>query len=535
MPGTVTVSGTVAYTDRNGAAGRPAGYINVQVWDQEADGSWHWLEEKSADNNGHFQFDPRENWDDDPGDPDHRLDLYLQFETIYNRNQANEQKVTKVDDSTYIWPIDPLGGSYTRWNVNNGNFSVSKALPSRPDERAKAIWLFEDLMRAYWTVPGDPQSGHIHWEAGRTCIDVKFGVTITTVCDSAFFLPLLEPYGIFIPDLPETANSQDTVVHEIAHQYMSNTNGFWYPFDGGYDDYQACVLNEHHYFDNTTDICAYTEGWADFVAVAVNQSLDVNDVCFDWVSNHCAGNSQNIETPARGDGNNEGDTVEGRVAGSLWDLYDPVNEDYDHSSVGWSSIWGGQRATGPFTFRGFWDTWANMSQTNGVYNKHNAVQSIYQNSIDYDNSPVFSPPLPDITVLAGIPRENAINLCNFVTDAESKCQELRFEIAMGCGPTIHNQHIDVPAMNVGGCDILVGADDGLKMTFDLFHLTIAPVRGRVFLPIIINSTGGQTLMSSPQLPEDGQSSPNPAYPAPMNKSNITRVTPSPNSQAYPSP
>lgn len=518
LPGTVTVSGTVTYTDRNGTAGRPAGYINIQVWEQDADSSWNFLEEKTADLNGYFQFDPRENWDDDPGDSDHRLDLYLLYETVFHKFQSNEHKVTKMDNSFYQWPID---GNTTRWNVTNGSFAGSKALPPGPDNRAKAIWLFEDIVHAFWTVPGDPGPARVRWQQGTTCAYVD-----KLVC-SAFFVPGISPDGVFIPDAAQSVDAQDVVVHETAHEYMSNSNGFWYPIGAGLDSFWQCVLNPHSFFDSKTTACAYTEGWADFVAIAVNKSFDQNDNCFDWDANHCGGLSQNIETPNRGDGQLQGDTVEGRVAGSLWDLYDTANEGFDHSAVDWSSIWAIQRGTGAFNFRSFWNTWTAQSQTNGVYNKHNAVRSIYQNSIDYDNAPTSSP-IGDVVVLQGLTRNNAVDLWNGgFNDSESARSEMTYSIvntSSTCGASIDaNHYVDIDLRSyptyIGICNVTVRASDGIKTVNNVFREDIRRIVGRLYMPIIMSSpggSGGAAAITSPFPSSEEQIIPTmSAYPAPM--------------------
>lgn len=539
LPGTVTISGNVTYTDRSGTAGRLASYINVQVWEQDVDGSWLFLEEKTADQNGYFQFDSRENWDDDAADPDHRLDLYLLYETVYHKFQANEHKVTKLDNSLYQWPIE---GNVTRWNVPNGSFAGSKVLPPGPDSRGKAIWLFEDIVHAYWTVPGDPGSARVRWQQGTTCAYVdKF------VC-SAFFVPGLSPNGVFIPDAAQSVDAPDIVVHETAHEYMANSNGFWYPLGAGLDSFWQCVLNEHRFFDSKTTACAYTEGWADFVAVAVNKSFDPNDNCLDWDANHCGGLSQNIEAPHRGDGQNEGDTVEGRVAGALWDLYDSSNEGYDHSTVGWSSIWVIQRATGDFNFRAFWNTWTDQSQTNAAYNKHTAVQTIYQNSIDYDNAP-WSIPLGDIIVLQGLMRENAVDLWGGpFGDQESAPSEMTYSIVntnANCGARIDaNHYVDIDLRsyptNLGICTITVRASDGIKTVDTVFRENILRIIGKSYLPIIMSDGSGSysAAVSQPPTSLDATTPSINPYPAPMDTEDSglsVPSTPGSDTNPYPAP
>lgn len=542
LPGTVTISGNVTYTDRYGTAGRSAGYINIMVWDQNANGSWDFLEEKSADLNGHFQFDPRENWDDDPGDLDHRLDLYLVYESVYHKGQSNEHKVTDLNNQSYWWNIQ---GQYVRWNVSNGTFSLTDVLPPEPDSRAKAIWLFEDIVHAYWLVPGDPGPARIRWEQGTKCTTV-LGVQ---VC-SAIFAPIPSPNGVFIPDELESVNSQDIVVHETTHEYMANSNGFWYPFGAGIESFLQCVVQTHGFFDSKTAACAYTEGWADFVAIEVNKSFDPNDNCFDWDANHCGGFSQNIETPHRGDGRNEGDTVEGRVAGSLWDLYDTNNESFDRSSVDWSSIWAIQRATGTFNFRAFWDTWGAQSQTNAVYNKHNAVQSLYQNSIDYDNAPTSSP-VSDVVMLQGMTRDNAVDLWSGpFNDQESARSEMTYSVvntSANCGARIDSNHyVDIdlrfyPTF-IGICNVTIRANDGIKTVDNVFRENILRIAGRNFLPLIISNLDGSGVDSAASsISPSAEKEVFPlisAYPAPMESNNNdseAQSTFNPDNNPYPAP
>jgi len=100
----------------------------------------------------------------------------LVYETVYNKFETNEQKVTKLDNTLYQWPIE---GNYTRQNVANGTFYISKDLPPHPDDRYKAIWLFKDLMRTYWAVPGDPGTARVRWQEGTDCAYVdNLGVFI---------------------------------------------------------------------------------------------------------------------------------------------------------------------------------------------------------------------------------------------------------------------------------------------------------------------------------------------------------------------
>jgi hypothetical protein len=529
LPGSVTLLGSITHTDRDGTGGLPASYLNVQVWERDVDNSWEFLEEKEADGEGFYRFEPRENWDDDSNDPDRRLDLYWLYETVYHKNQPDEQSVTYANNHDYLyqWPVE---GNYTRFNVENGEFGEDKMLPPSPDARSKAIWLFEDLMRTYRTAPLDPGPGRIRWKWAELCVDINLGGVVIPVCNSSFFLPIFGPDGVFIPDADGNVESQDIVVHEIAHNYMSNSNWFWYPLPAGWDSFQQCVLDEHHFFDIKTPECAYTEGWANFVAVAVNQGLDQQDDCIDWDYFHCGYNSQDIEEPGRGDGQNTGDSVEGRISTSLWDLYDSFQEGYDHSSIGLESVWDNQRATGAFDFFSFWSTWVAQSYTSEIYNRHTAVQTLYQNTVEYNHSPL-SVPVDTFVLLQGTVMDNAVDLWTAFTDVESETWELSYTIVNTnpeCGASIDsNDYLDIDLRSYpqfdGTCYITIRASDGIQYADNLLIEEVLDTVGIVYFPIIISdgdSEGGRFVAYPP--PEDpSEPMELDAYPPPLNNKNLS--------------
>jgi len=116
--------------------------------------------------------------------------------------------------------------------------------------------------------------------------------------------------------------SKDTVVHETGHHYMWNKTGWWLWWDIG------CY--NHQLFSQESLECAWSEGWADFLPLAVNR-----DWCFDFGIGPCTGTPDydyyNLEAHSRDDDQRVfpgGDRVEGRVAGALYDLFDAQNEGY---------------------------------------------------------------------------------------------------------------------------------------------------------------------------------------------------------------
>ena len=117
----------------------------------------------------------------------------------------------------------------------------------------------------------------------------------------------------------------DTLRHEYGHHVMAQTSGI--------PPTEACRI---HYFNRaSSESCAWSEGWAEFVVALVSNSpvVDRGRIGFD------------LEVP----GTNgvygtytaeHGPDVEGRVAGVLWDIHDSgAGEAHDNVDGGVQLIW----------------------------------------------------------------------------------------------------------------------------------------------------------------------------------------------------
>jgi hypothetical protein len=137
------------------------------------------------------------------------------------------------------------------------------------------------------------------------------------------------------------------------------------------------TMEEHSINLRSDSTTAWAEGWANFYPLIV-----FNDPIFTW-SNGTHYANINLETPHWcSSGWDDGDEVEGRVAGALWDIYDSQNDNapwyYDSFSDGFQRIWNIMHTTPCDTFHEFWQAW----NTSG-YPKQQALMAIFQNSIDY--------------------------------------------------------------------------------------------------------------------------------------------------------
>lgn len=265
---------------------------------------------------------------------------------------------------------------------------------------------------------------------------------------------------------------------------MWNATGWWLWDDLG------CVFG-HEIFSQEDVLCAYSEGWGDSLPLVVN-----GDECYDFEIGPCTGEPDvrhyNLETHSRSDDDHQrfpwGDTVEGRVAGALYDLYDSTNEDYDSANFGFAPIVDLVLFQEPHEqmFFIFWQSWMGSGQ-----NRHHAVRAIYQNTIDYDTPPYFAPPLPDRTVLEGSGWENAIDLWAYSADNESLDGELAWQIVYQsdwrCGVTIDEwDYVDIhpQAGWSGSCEVTIRVSDSLKTAEDTFLVNVVPVRARIYLPSV---------------------------------------------------
>ena len=163
----------------------------------------------------------------------------------------------------------------------------------------------------------------------------------------------------------------DTVVnHEYGHNVMWNVYGGYFPINDCPSPHYLQYASGPH--------CGWTEGWADFFPMAIN-----NDPFYRWAG----GSTLNLETPTWGTPNwNNGDQVEGRVAGALWDILDNVNDGDDTYTDGSiTNIWDTfkHHATDDH-FNEYWAGWLARGHNN---TSAGPIMDLYQNTINYRSGP----------------------------------------------------------------------------------------------------------------------------------------------------
>lgn len=213
----------------------------------------------------------------------------------------------------------------------------------------KAWWGQADLRQAFLYVPDQPGGGKVEWSPTST--------------DGTYY-----QWGENIHLAGADLDVPHVLMHEYGHNIMYNIYGNYMPRN---DCPSPHYVNKYSGSD-----CGWTEGWADFFALAV-----LNDNLFRWPG----GGSINLETATWFSSNwDNGSGVEGRVAGTLLDIKDSAGDGYDKYSDGFSRIWSTIYNQNDDTFDQFWSAW----QSRG-YNKRTFQAAAFQNTIEYGYRPRF--------------------------------------------------------------------------------------------------------------------------------------------------
>ncbi|MBO1330129.1 hypothetical protein [Streptomyces sp. VRA16 Mangrove soil] len=338
------VRGSFFYNDEDGVA-RSSANLQVQVWDEDPANSDDLLTVGLTDGNGAFRlcFD---NGTDALGGQD----LYLKFVT-----QNGQWGVERDDDDVYEFRTPNFEDRGDGTTSNLGSYTAA-------DARLQGALRAYDFANtaAEWT-PGDCWDER-DWDCRRT--DINWHPDDDP--GGAFYRPSEDE--IYLP--PQDADDRNVVVHEIGHAVMDDTYEE--------DDFDTHCPSPHYITNTSSTNCAWSEGFADWYGVAVFGDplyVDRTDT-----NNDASGFTVDFDKHTWDTGGwDDGDAVEGRVAGALWDLVDSGTEGWDAYGEGLAPVWNtflDHRAT---TFREYWDARVADGRETGAP----ALGSLFQNTIDY--------------------------------------------------------------------------------------------------------------------------------------------------------
>lgn len=247
--------------------------------------------------------------------------------------------VQSFPDGTY-----DIGG----WNTTSSN------------NNRRAWWITNDLIRTWkyvWAQTGSSQSPQE--TSGPSTVQWKIDST-----DGTYY-----SRGGNIHLKGDDPLSKTVVGHEYGHNMMWTIYGAWMP---------TTYCPSPHYIQYYSHVnCAWTEGWANFITIAVN-----DEPVYYWAS----GSSLNLETPSWTTANwDDGDGVEGRVAGGLWDILDAADDGDDtYSDGGLTNIWDTIYHQNDTNYSEYWTAWLSRGHDNS---SAGPIMSNYQSTVDYRSGP----------------------------------------------------------------------------------------------------------------------------------------------------
>ncbi len=445
--GTLTVSGRWCYYARDDTY-TPMNWVYVELRrgtdDAVLTGAW------VTDNNGQYTFPAVTN----PGAAGFRVRAWC----YHNNTHSSDGKALRVvgvgagrdDGGNALSPCYSVqtgirtsgDGTYDMgtWHVNNGDANYEPA-----------FWIIMDLNQGFWWP--------YWWNSAAT---MNGGVTVEWSSSSTHGdHNHRTDDGGNIHLKAASPNVCDVVLHEYGHEVMWDGYGQWMP---------SSDCPSPHYFETIEGPhCAWYEGFANWYKFAVS-----NDPVYHWAG----GGSLDCENSTWGNYWDNGDLVEGRVAGALWDIGDSNADGYDTCQLSWEYIWdtwyGSTHRDNNFSE--FWTRWKNAGNP-----KHHPTKALYQCTIDYNTWPTFSG-LPDRTTSEDTPWNNAIDLWLYASDPESSDSELEYAIIgntnPNCGVSIDSgDYVDInPALNwYGTSTVTISCTDGIRTRSDSFVVTVTAV------------------------------------------------------------
>ena len=321
------VKGNLKYKGRN-LAWAPAKWATVHIWEHDPGiGDDDCLGSALTDETGYFEFGPVMNVDSD--DDGGKMDILVNFVA-----SSSVGSVRDVNDSVYnLWE-----GTYHDVDELNEQWQISDN-----ETQYKAWWVYDTLCDGWGylsdTVGYEMTGVTVYWQWNHTAEFFKgFGE-----CTAAY------PWGVGTPEHPlghpfifldgrrvcgddgGHANDPDTIIHEYGHCVMYKVFGDYYPPDDCSDGHWMTGVSE--------PVCAWCEGWAHFMSLAVFDDNYFTDTTYCTGPSGCGVDAANLETRNGNLNFPDGDSCEGNVAAALWDIYDDHDEMYDRLSDGFDNIW----------------------------------------------------------------------------------------------------------------------------------------------------------------------------------------------------
>lgn len=346
--GNLTITGRWRFYGRDGAVDSEQMIVEIVRGDNGNHLAWCY-----TDASGYYTCGPFTN----PGG----VGVRSRYISYTNFNPYNDILVTvNPDTGTTGNTANAFAFTTSVQSFSDGTHDIGAWTTGSSNDNRRAFWITNDLIRVWKYVFYQTGSSQSPQETSGPST-VQWNISST---DGTYY-----SRGGNVHLAGDDPISKTVVGHEYGHNIMWTIYGAWLP---------TTYCPSPHYIQYFSHVnCAWTEGWANFITIAVN-----NEPVYYWAS----GSTLNLETPSWTTPNwDDGDGVEGRVAGAMWDILDPANEGDDQWTEGdlidlWDTIYHQNDSN----FSEYWAAWKSRGHENG---SAGPIMSLYQSTINYRSGP----------------------------------------------------------------------------------------------------------------------------------------------------
>jgi hypothetical protein len=294
-------SGTPATTaNRAKMTLRPLVWSSIWLYDDDGRSGDDYLGAAFTDENGYWSYcvtNPQSDGD--------YIDLYVQAAMASTWYDVS----TSSSYNPYYWYTS--NGTATWSNTSGANFNTGAWYVPNTSTNLLAAWTYNDLTRANMYLR-DPHRVNSDPSAPTT---MEYTVGFSMVSRTKWTPSSTDgTYYTFSDDTIHLQGNDPRTYSALTHEWGHFVMNRLYGDDSEWPAGDGNCPSPHYYNGVSTKNCAWSEGWADALALLVP-----NDPLYRWAS----GATANNETRS---GFSSGDEVEGNVAATFWDWMDKTND-----------------------------------------------------------------------------------------------------------------------------------------------------------------------------------------------------------------
>ena len=322
-PGCTTVRGKIFVNTPPGVTTSTAAApweCLIEAWDEDNTDHDDFLGSGFVQGDGSFEINFPDRDDNEPGECC-TSDPYFVIKTSSAKHRVLDPRTSNSSDL-----MQPYLGFTRVWhNVPKSTAtSIGTYTITLPADEAEGFWIYRTLSKGWWFARNNVARvamdhlrvvAHVNnWNSGYAFDGHDSGSVHYYVFTNSYLgaQPLGEMHfgsgRIYEAD----------ILHEYGHWVQHKLNDGYYPI--------RQIPCSPHYFDrpapNFPQACAFTEGWANYYSLASRgvSTMNQGSSWFDFENWTCSGFTCQ---------NSVGDSVEGRITATLWDLQDSRNDGYD--------------------------------------------------------------------------------------------------------------------------------------------------------------------------------------------------------------